>query len=125
MPCACGFESHQADKKPTAWTQSMPQRCALENMADRSPWTNTTTVGFNLIGMYPLCLIHTRKGNWSHEGSTPSIPTNAEVAQLVEQRIKYFQFYMGINSNYFWLITRGSQVRVLPSALIFKIFLIL
>ena len=29
---------------------------------------------------------------------------------------------MGINSNYYWLVTRGSWVRVPPSALIFKIF---
>lgn len=28
-----------------------------------------------VIGVYPLSLIHYRKGNWLHEGSNPSTPT--------------------------------------------------
>lgn len=40
------------------------------------------------FGAYPLCLIHSRKGNWLHVGSTPTTPT-IKVLNLVYIMLAY------------------------------------
>ena len=41
---------------------------------------------------YPLCLIHIRKGNWSHVGSIPSERTNS--LSVVESYFNGFNDYI-------------------------------
>jgi hypothetical protein len=40
-----------------------------------------------IFEVYPLCLIHSRKGNWSHVGSTPTTSTHSRVATLIVGRV--------------------------------------
>lgn len=51
----------------TAW-KAVPRSFAAQVRILSSP-QNT--------GMYPLCLIHSRKGSWLHMGSNPIFPTTA------------------------------------------------
>ena len=95
----CGFESHlrhhdlfQMRRWPSGWVLDFQSSQAGSTPARRSKnvpnlWPSSLTIRTRaivqksirvrkLIRVYPLTLIRSRKGNWSHGGSTPSTRTN-------------------------------------------------